>query len=261
MIQYIACDLDGTMFPDGTQVLDPEVMDLIRQLNKKGILFIAASGRQYANLRRLFAPIKDDIAYITENGSLCISNGKVVARGLIDRDLGLEIIEAGRAYPDGCNCELSCEDVCYLDSKDPRFLDFMRDVIRYDIRIVPDLTQVQEPFLKIAMCDFNGTDAMMDYFCPRFSSRIKVVTAGNYWTDFIAPNANKGTGLMSILQPLGIDPKNGIAFGDQYNDVEMLTLAGTSCVIENCAPGVEAYADYKIEAVKPVLQKILEGVS
>ncbi len=261
MIQYIACDLDGTMFPEGTQVLDPEIMNLIRELKEKGVLFIASSGRQYANIRRLFDPVKDEISYVTENGSFCVDRGEVVARGIIGRDLGLEIFASRSGYAPGCGCELSCESCCYVDSKDPRFLDFMKNTIRYDMKVVPDLSDIKEPFLKIAMCDFNGTDAMMDYFGSRFSSRINVVTAGRIWVDFIAPNANKGTGLASVLAHRGLDPENGIAIGDQYNDLEMLDLAGVSLVMDPCAPGVEACADYRITAVKPVLKQVLAAVS
>ena len=57
MIRLIASDLDGTLLQNGAQVLSPEIFKLIPALKKKGIHFIAASGRQYANLRRLFAPL------------------------------------------------------------------------------------------------------------------------------------------------------------------------------------------------------------
>ena len=87
MIRLIASDLDGTLLQNGAQVLSPEIFKLIPALKKKGIHFIAASGRQYANLRRLFALLQDEISYIAENGSLCVHEGKVVSSGQIDRGL------------------------------------------------------------------------------------------------------------------------------------------------------------------------------
>ena len=47
MIKYIASDLDGTLLHNGAQHLPEEIFDLIRALKKRGIHFIAASGRQY----------------------------------------------------------------------------------------------------------------------------------------------------------------------------------------------------------------------
>ena len=91
MIKYIASDLDGTLLHNGAQHLPEEIFDLIRALKKRGIHFIAASGRQYNNMYRMFEPVQDDISYIAENGSLCIHNHKIISRGEIDRDGSLTV--------------------------------------------------------------------------------------------------------------------------------------------------------------------------
>ena len=63
MIKLVASDIDGTLLRYGEQKLNPELFDIIRQLKKKGIHFIAASGRQYASIVNLFEPVKDEISY------------------------------------------------------------------------------------------------------------------------------------------------------------------------------------------------------
>ena len=87
MIKLIASDLDGTLLHGGEQSLSPRTLSLIRRLTEKGIRFIAASGRQYDNERRLFADIQDHISYIAENGALC---GKLLIG--IDRAAFLSIL-------------------------------------------------------------------------------------------------------------------------------------------------------------------------
>ena len=67
-IQLIASDIDGTLLLNGLQGIDPEIFNLIHKLQQKGILFMAASGREYTNLRNLFSPVADDIAYLCLNG-------------------------------------------------------------------------------------------------------------------------------------------------------------------------------------------------
>lgn len=69
MIKLIASDIDGTLIQDSTPNLYPEMINAIRELKEKGILFCAASGRQYASLRNVFREAADDIAYIAENGA------------------------------------------------------------------------------------------------------------------------------------------------------------------------------------------------
>ena len=77
MIKLVASDLDGTLLFKGAQSLPEEIFPLIRQLKKMGILFVAASGRQYANMKKMFRPVVDDMAFISENGGLAVYNEKV----------------------------------------------------------------------------------------------------------------------------------------------------------------------------------------
>lgn len=256
MIKLIASDLDGTLLRNGAQELDPRIHDIIKKLREKGIQFAAASGRQYQSLRLLFAPVRDEIHYITENGSLCISNGEVISTGFIERDLGLRIFQTIRNRG-GCHCLLSCESACYTDSREPAFIRHIRDVLHYNLRVVDDLREVEEPFLKIAVCDFDGAENIEAYFQTLFAGEIKAVTSGLIWIDFIAPNANKGTALAFLADYLGIQPEECMAFGDQYNDAEMLAFAGVSYAMSDGAAGLAEYSTGVTDSVEDVLSRLL----
>lgn len=257
MIKLIASDLDGTILKNGAQELPEGFCDLVKRLKAQGIQFVAASGRQHYNLRLLFAPIQNDIHYIAENGSLCVCNNQIISRGHIERSLGLRIFQAVRERG-GCHCLLSCESACYTDSKDPAFIRHIREVVRYDLRTVDDLADVQEPFLKAAVCDFTGADNIEIYFQELFKDEIKVVTSGTIWIDFIAPNANKGTALSDLAACLGIRPEECMAFGDRFNDAEMLEFAGTSYAMADGAPGLSAYSTDVTDSVEDVLKCLLQ---
>ena len=102
---------------------------------------------------------------------------------------------------------------------------------------------------------------LKNVFAPifkRFADRIKIVTSGNIWIDFIAPNANKGSALSNIVSSLGMDPKNGITFGDQYNDLEMLQLSNTSYAMTTAATGVADYATHTTDSVEKTLREFLQ---
>ncbi len=257
MIQYVASDLDGTLIPSFSASIDPKIFDIILELKEKGIQFIAASGRQYHSIRHLFEPVKDSISYITENGSLCIHNGQVISRGQIERELGLGIIDAGREFGD-CHALLSCESRHYTDSKSTQFIHHMRDVLHNDIEAVDDLYQIQEPFLKLSLFDFNGPDRLAPFLKERFSEKIRIATAGGGWVDFLAPDAGKGRALNALLKHLDIRPENGVAFGDQQNDIDMLELAGTSFAMKTAASGVADHADHVTDSVAKVLKSIVK---
>ena len=65
----VASDLDGTLLPEGQTELPCAVFDEIRRLHDCGVLFCAASGRPLDALRELFAPVVDEIAYMSENAA------------------------------------------------------------------------------------------------------------------------------------------------------------------------------------------------
>ena len=260
MIKLIASDLDGTLLKNGAQKLNPIVFDLIREFKKHDILFVSASGRQYSNQQRLFAPVKDDIAYIAENGSLSAYKNEILSKSILNRDLGIRIIEAIRSFP-GCDCIVSGEKICYTDSKNPAFMDHMVNVVGNDMQYVNDLTcDIDEPFLKISACDFNGAADCQKYFQGLFSPEIKITTSGNIWADFIIPGSDKGTALLALLKQLKIEPEDCVAFGDQYNDLDMLKLAGTSYAISTAAPGLSAYCTHITDCVEDTLAEILASL-
>lgn len=49
-IKLIACDLDGTLLHPGEREPRPEAFELINELHRRGVVFMPASGRQYASL-------------------------------------------------------------------------------------------------------------------------------------------------------------------------------------------------------------------
>lgn len=44
MIKLICSDIDGTLLPEGTAEINPEIFAVIRKLKEKDIIFAAASG-------------------------------------------------------------------------------------------------------------------------------------------------------------------------------------------------------------------------
>lgn len=261
MLRLIASDLDGTLLRNGAQTLPEETVPLIRQLLDKGIYFATATGRQYHNLQILFAPIKDRIFYITENGSLVFADGKVIARGGFSQDLSQRILTDLSQEP-GIETMVSTERCCYICDRSKAFQYHVLHELKNKTTVCKDLLHIPEPVIKIAIYDTTQNDASLEKILQRYKSayrgELKVVTSGNSWIDFIAPNANKGTALQALLDYLHLAPEECMVFGDQYNDLEMLKLAGTSYAMTTCAPGVEKYADYQTDTVEEILKELLD---
>ena len=75
-IKLVVSDIDGTLVKESSPEVYPEIFDAILELKKKGILFCIASGRQYASIRNMFAPVAEDIIYLCENGAHVVYQGQ-----------------------------------------------------------------------------------------------------------------------------------------------------------------------------------------
>lgn len=259
MIKLVASDLDGTLLLHGAQSLNPEIYNLILDLQEKGIHFVAASGRQIASLRNLFKPIADEIFYVAENGAVCGQGKEVIAAFAMDTDLAFHIIREIKEKP-GCIAVVSGAETCYMQSGNDELIYHVRHVLNNQTVVVDDFSEIQEPILKITFFDCSGTYAAADYFKEKFQKEIKVVTSGNDWVDFIPFGTNKGSALRIILDKLGIRPEEMIAFGDQENDLEMLALAGRSYAMATAKPEIQETADAITETVEEILKELLDSI-
>ncbi|NCB93505.1 MAG: HAD family hydrolase [Clostridia bacterium] len=254
MIKLIASDLDGTLLLDGAQTLPEGTCDQIRRLKEQGILFVAASGRQYANLRRLFAPVADDIAYICENGCIVFYKGKMIHKELMDRETGQEIIKA-ILEKESAEVLLSGEDTSYLQPKQESFLYRIRDVVKNNVTVVDDILGTQESYFKISVYEKDGIGDTKAYWENRFGDRLTVVTSGNEWLDMMPFSVNKGSAMQVLTEYLGIRPEECMAFGDNYNDVEMLKFVGSSYAMDTAQPGIGEICRYHTDTVGHALEK------
>lgn len=262
MIKLIASDLDGTLLRGGAQTLTPRASRLIHELTQKGVHFVAASGRQYESQRHIFGDIRDEISYISENGALCVHQGQVVSRGVIPDDLALRIIDEIRKEP-GFELLISREDASYIEGTDPRFVDQMINVMHFNAKVVDDIRKVQPPIIKIAVANM-GTDDLLGYLKhlqEQFAEEIKVVTSGTIWIDFITPGCNKGAALRTLMDRFGVKPEECMAFGDEYNDVEMLEAVEKSYAMSDAAPGIAEHAAYVTDSVEDILEEVLAGLN
>lgn len=259
MIKLVASDLDGTLLLNGAQTLPEELFPLIRKLKERGILFVAASGRQYPNMERLFAPVLDDIAFICENGAMAIQNGKMLYQDCFEPELVREIVEA--IYEkEGSEFSCATKDFYYIRPKTQHYLELMTEVVKTNSKVIRSFDEITEPCMKLAVYEREGVrEESIRYWQERFAGRCTVVTSGFAWVDFIPLGTNKARGLREYQKRLEIKPEECVAFGDEYNDMEMLKATPYGFAMEHAKPGVKKAAAYSTGRVQSVLEALIDS--
>lgn len=239
MIKLIATDLDGTLL-DEEKRLPEEIFPLIDKLCGRGVLFAPASGRQYANLRVLFSPVKDKIVFLCENGALVKYREETLFCDPIDDFRVKSALKVIRSFH-GLFPMLCGVDCTYIESdKEPFYSYAVRSYT--NCALVDRLESVigREPVCKIAIYDELPAEEHCYRLLPPLLPALKVTLSGYDWCDVSNPSADKGGAIRFLREHFRLKREECLAFGDQMNDYEMLLECGAAYVPENAYPPLKA---------------------
>ncbi len=232
-IKLIAADLDGTLL-DSRRCFSDDLFPLIGQLRQRGVRFAPASGRQYYNLREMFAPIQDELVYISENGAMVCDGAKILSFDAMPRDEVVRAVETAREI-EGAFPILACREGGFYENRtDGVFLENMGFYYARS-RFTPDLLEIakNEPVCKVALfCSRRAEERLLPVF-RSFEGRVQVALAGADWVDLMRTGMNKGKAIGALCESLQIAPEECMAFGDYLNDLELLRAVGESYAMEN----------------------------
>ena len=257
MIRLVVSDIDGTLLEDGGNELNPELFSVILKLRERGMQFAAATGRQWVSIERVFDPVKEKIFYLSDNGAYVGCHGRNLYLNTVDprlvRQMARDIQEAGLL------AMISGQDTVYIDEKDTELYDWMVNGYRYRAKMVKDLTEVEDQFIKVSAYQKAGIEPATKKLREKYEGQLKITISGDMWMDCMAPGVNKGVAVKLLQESLGISPKETMVFGDKLNDMEMLSQAYYSYAVGNARPEVRAAARFQTDInVRDGVLKVLK---
>ncbi len=257
MVKLIATDLDGTLLNDRKE-LPEEIFGLIGQLHERGILFAPASGRQYANLKKLFFPVWDKLVYICENGALVKYRDETLHLNPIREDCVKQALDEIRALP-GLFPMICGPEYAYIENSEMPFFKYA--MLSYtNCRKVDCLDGVigREAVCKIAVYDAVSAADHCIKELPQRLPHLRTILSGPDWCDVSSPTANKGEAIKFLRGHFSLAKEECVAFGDHMNDYEMLLECGGAYVTENAYPPLKKLIPHTVPSNERggVLQKI-----
>ena len=106
------------------------------------------------------------------------------------------------------------------------------------------LDYIDQPTTKMGI---GGPPAALDALQLRlrvhFGGRLIAVKTWPFFLEITSPTATKARALEILGRHLGFEAEDVLAFGDSYNDADMLSWAGTGVAMAGAPPEVIAAAD------------------
>ena len=256
-VKLIAADLDGTLIPEGGKAPTEEDFRLIRQLADMGILFAVNSGRPYKTAHDMFRNVGTDIMFICDNGCNVVYRGRSLYCCKMDREICRRVMADVESFGRECELIMCTRDHFILIPKSPEIVDILRDKWQLPVKTEASFDDIDEDILKLSVFMHGGIiPDRIQWLRRKWSGRIKhLAISGTEWFDL--QDGDKGTGMREGAEKLGIRMDETVAFGDNFNDLEMLDTAGLSYVMSTAPEAVKAHGQRVCPSVQGVLREVI----
>lgn len=262
MIKCIVCDIDGTMVGH-SETLPEGIADFIRKIEDAGIMFTIATGRSDGYMESRIRKMNLTHPYIVNNGASIMEGNRALLRKNfpisdirdivpVAESLGMSIIYTfeGAERVTAITPWIIHEGEKHgKEFKAEPFSDEEWTTLKADKILIYDQSR-------------SGNISKIEDLCADLPHASEV-RYGEKAIELMEKSANKGSGLLELIQILGIDKDEVLAIGDDTNDVLMFQTVSHSAAVANAKSAVLAYATYvckaeEFEGVKEAIRTICE---
>jgi hypothetical protein len=257
-VRLVAIDMDGTLLPTFAQALTARVARALKAAQEAGIIVAIATGRRAAYTTPLLAGygLRADTPLITSNGTVVRTLGGEridrcsmearVARGLCGllRQFGAVVFTFDRPG----RGELVLEDLDQAHGRIALWIEANRNAIEVVKPLEDALMDGDDPIQGMAagtVSQMRAAEAAVkasqwagDCECVRTEYPARDLSI----LDLLPRGVSKGAVLKKLAAHLGVERKEVMAIGDNWNDVEMLEWAGQGVMMGNAAVELRAMA-------------------
>ena len=244
----IALDLDGTL-TNHEKVVTPKTREALLKAAAKGAVIILASGRPTYGIE----PVAECLELNQRGGYILSYNGGNIVNAktgekLFSQFLPDEVIPELYAYAKEHGHALLgyAGNEIITEMPDDQYVKEESRINKMNIRKVDNLFESLEPHpTKLLM---TGDPTLMlkaeEELVEKLGERMDIFRSAPFFLELVPKGIDKAKSLTRLLTKINLTPADLIAFGDGYNDLSMLKLAGMGVAMENAAPEVRAEADY-----------------
>lgn len=257
MYKLIFFDIDGTLLTDRKKIPD-SARKSIQDLKKKGIIPVIATGRAPFRIDEILASL-DIQTHITLNGQYVVHEGKVIHQNPLSVDsvkrlaLAAEINKQRIAF---CGSdEILGTSMVTLGQKGllkkmiqqvplappKKVMQLLMRYVGSSKRVKPVLPHYYEDRI-IYQCIIHTTEEYDTFYQEAFPD-CHFTRWNPYSVDVISKGMSKAVGIQKLIEHIGIDISETVAFGDGLNDIEMLQAVGMGIAMENGRAELKEIAD------------------
>lgn len=235
-IKMIVTDLDRTLLKED-KTISPYTAETLEELRRQGIPFVIATARPARAVRRVMPWLRYDGAVLF-NGALTMAGDKVLGSCRVEG--ALDIVTAIlRERPESL-VSVEMDDYLYSNMLPESLGHWGSDYCRTeDFRQIAG-RQVEKILIS---CPGEGPEDWLAGYGKFIPENLYMEVSEGTLLMVMNRDATKLGGIRLLAEYFGVELSQTAAFGDDYNDMEMLRACGVGVAVENALPEVKAAAD------------------
>lgn len=249
MIKMLVCDIDGTIY-DGVKFTD-NLKNCINKIRQDGIKFVIATGRTFYSANQVIKPLNVDTPVICYQGATIHkpNTGEIIYEKGLERNLALEILDYLKTFDFYPNIYINDN---LFSEKETKYVKKYSDTQLIPYTIVEDISKKDFKALnKILVIDddTNKIEKLTKDLKEKYGERIYTAMSTPYFCEICAAGISKGHAVKLVADMYNIKKEEIMSCGDQNNDIELITCAGTGVAMGNATDTLKSYADYITDTV------------
>lgn len=245
-MKIIFFDIDGTLYKAEDKAVRKEVIDALKEIRKKGVKTVVATGRSYIYIPKCIKELDMD-GYICSNGSYIVMKDEILEEQFLEPEQMKQLIH----YLDINHYEydLQTRDKVYSKKTNTKLKKYQEysEVSDDVIESKYDLETIQNKIHKINIhVDFDSLNELLKETAA-FEKEVHLKTDH---IELFVSGYTKGTGVNTVLKHIGISKEEAAAFGDSMNDVSMFNEVGFSIAMANADPRLKDMASTITDSVE-----------
>ncbi|WP_125723743.1 Cof-type HAD-IIB family hydrolase [Flavobacterium ustbae] len=231
-IKVVVSDLDGTLLNPQHRISD-YTKSIFQELHNQGYLIVIATGRHHLDAMAIIDKLEIPVYLVSSNGARIHSPNK---EELFAFNLNSDIVKAA------LNVEIDPEITVVLfkentwqTNKWNEKLNSFQEELKYrpelvDYKVLDDFAAIKIFF---SCPDHEKLVKLKDEILANSSEHLHHAFSLPTCLEFMDKSIDKAVSIERALEKEGFTLKEAVAFGDGYNDVQMLSAAGKGLIMGN----------------------------
>jgi Cof subfamily protein (haloacid dehalogenase superfamily) len=259
--KLVALDLDDTLLRGDLTISERNERAIV-SVKRMGVEVVLASGRMHRSMVPYARKLNLKGPMISYNGAMIkdLRSDTPILHIPLPPELAMEIVRF--AEKEGLHLNYYLDDKLYV-ARETEWGKLY--AYRSSVTMIPvgslRIFDGMSPTKLVIISDPSLIDEILPDMEARYKGRLYVTKSKPEYLEFMNPKASKGSALKAIVEMMGIRREDIIAFGDSYNDIEMIEYAGMGVAMKNSPIEVKKAAKLiapsaEVDGVGEVLREV-----